>query len=385
VAKRTQPVVDMLMAARPRHKEHLERRQGAREHATQPWARGEDRGDSACLAREGLLGDGGDSRDDTGAAGRDVDVEAGKTSDAILGWYGRHIGLIPLLQPNEEIELGRRIAEARRLRAQVAPEAIAHTPGWRDTLERGARAKETLITANLRLVVALAQQCRARSDPAFPDLVQEGTLGLMQAVEQFDPTHGYRFATYAVWWIRHRLRRAVADHGTMLRYPAYITTAVYRFNRAVRLLSRQAAGHAPTIHALAETLGWALEKTTLIADLTHAVVVSLDTVVGEDQDAALGHWLASEAPGPEEVCMHAETTALVDVVLQSLPDRQRDIVRERFGFDTDDAWTLEQLGERFGVSLERIRQIQGQALATLGKHPLVQSLAGREEGVSRSE
>ena len=303
----------------------------------------------------------------------------------MLGWYGRHIGLIPLLQPNEEIELGRCIAEARRLRAQMALEEIAHTPGWRDTLERGARAKEIMITANLRLVVTLAQQCRARSDPAFPDLVQEGTLGLMQAVEQFDPTQGYRFATYAVWWIRHSLRRAVADHGTMMRYPAYITTAVHRFNRAVRLLSRQAAGHAPTIHALAEALGWEVEKTTFIADLAQAVMVSLDTVVAEDQGAALGHWLASEAPGPEEVCMQAETTALVDAVLQSLPDRQRDIVRRRFGFDTDDPWTLEQLGEQFGVSLERIRQLQGQALAKLGKHPLAQSLAGHEESVSRSE
>ena len=169
----------------------------------------------------------------------------GRASDALLGWYGRHSGVIPLLQPHEELELGRCIAEARRLRAQVAPEAIAHTPGWRDTLERGARAREIMIIANLRLVVTLAQHCRARSDPAFPDLVQEGTLGLMQAVEQFDPTHGYRFATYAVWWIRHRLRRAVADQGTLLRYPASITTAVHRFNRAVRLLSRQAAGHAP--------------------------------------------------------------------------------------------------------------------------------------------
>jgi RNA polymerase primary sigma factor len=372
------------MAARPRHAEHLERRQDARVRP-RPGHGPKTAADSARLAREGLLGEGGDSRDDTGAAGRDVDVEAGKTSEAILGWYGRHIGVIPLLQPHEEIELGRRIAEARRLRAQVAPEAIAHTPGWRDTLERGARAKETLITANLRLVVTLAQQCRARSDPAFPDLVQEGTLGLMQAVEQFDPTHGYRFATYAVWWIRHRLRRAVADHGTMLRYPGYITTAVHRFNRAGRLLSRQAAGHAPTLHELADALGWALEKTTLIADLAHAVMVSLDTVVDEDQGAALGHGLASEAPGPEEACMHAETTALVAAVLQSLPDRQRDIVRGRFGFDTDDPWTLEQLGEQFGVSLERIRQIQGQALATLGKHPLAQSLAGREEHVSRSE
>ena len=292
--------------------------------------------------------------------------------------------MIPLLQPNEEIELGRCIAEARRLRTQVAPEEIAHTPGGRDTLERGARAKEIIITANLRLVVTLAQQCRARSDPAFPDLVQEGTLGLMQAVEQFDPTQGYRFATYAVWWIRHRLRRAVAAHGTMLRYPAYITTAVHRFNRAVRRLSRQAAGHAPPIHALAAALGWDVEQTTFIADLAHAVMVSLDTVVAEDQGVALGQWLASEAPGPEEVCMHAETTALVDVVLQSLPDRQRAIVRGRFGFDTDDPWTLEQLGEQFGVSLERIRQLQGQALATLGKHPLAQSLAGREERVARA-
>ena len=247
MAKRPQPVVDRLLAARPRHEEHLERRQGGRGRATQPWALAADRGVDARLAREGLIGDGGDARDDTGAARRGVGAEAGETSDAILGWYGRHIGVIPLLQPNEEIELGRRIAEARRLRTQVDPEAIAHTPEGRDILEQGARAKEIMITANLRLVVTLAQHCRARSDPAFPDLVQEGTLGLMQAVEQFDPTHGYRFATYAVWWIRHSLRRAVADHGTMLRYPAYITTAVSRFNRAVRLLSRQAAGHAPTL------------------------------------------------------------------------------------------------------------------------------------------
>ncbi len=384
MAKRTQPVVDRLLAARPRHAEPLQRRQSARGRATPPRARADDRGDDAWLAREGLLGEGGDSRDDTDAASRDVDVEAGTTSGAILGWYGRLIGVIPLLQPHEELELGRRLAEARRLRAQGDPEAIAHTPGGRDTLERGAQAKETLITANLRLVVTLAQHCRARSDPVFPDLVQEGTLGLMQAVEQFDPTHGYRFATYAAWWIRHRLRRAVADHGTMLRYPDYITTAVSRFNRAGRLLARQAAGHAPTLHALADALGWDPEKTQVIADLAQAVMVSLDTVVDADQGAALGPGLASEAPGPEEACMHAETTALVDAMLQSLPDRQRAIVRGRFGFDTDDPWTLEQLGERFGVSLERIRQLQRQALATLGKHPLAHSLADREARVSRS-
>ena len=212
------------MAARPRPAERLKRRQGTRVRAPQAWALAEDRGDDARLAREDRGGAGGDA---TSAAGRGVGAEAGETHEAVLGWYGRHIGVIPLLQPHEEIALGRRIAEARRLRAQGDPEAIAHTPEWRDTLEREARAKETLITANLRLVVTLAQQCRARSDPAFLDLVQEGTLGLMQAVEQFDPTHGYRFATYAVWWIRHALRRAVADHGTMLRYPASITTVVY--------------------------------------------------------------------------------------------------------------------------------------------------------------
>jgi len=171
----------------------------------------------------------------------------------------------------------------------------------------------------------------------------------------------------------------------MIRYPTYITTAVSRFHRAMRLLSHQAAGHAPTLPALADALGWDVDKTTVIADLAQVVIVSLDTVVGADQGAALGPWLASEAPGPEAVCLHAELTALVDAVLQSLPDRQRAIVRGRFGFETDDPWTLAQLGEQFGVSLERIRQLQGQALATLGKHPLAQSLAGREARVSRSE
>ena len=370
------------MAARSRPAERLKRRQGTRVRATQAWALAEDRGDDARLAREDRGGAGGDA---TGAAGRGVGAEAGETHEAVLGWYGRHIGRIPLLQPHEEIALGRRIAEARRLRAQGDPEAIAQTPEGRDTLEREARAKETLITANLRLVVTLAQQCRARSDPAFLDLVQEGTLGLMQAVEHFDPTHGYRFATYAGWWIRHSLRRAVADHGTLLRYPASITTAVYRFKRAVRLLSRQAAGHAPTLPALAEALGWDVDKTTVIADLAQAVMVSLDTGVGADQHVTLGQVLASEAPGPEAVCMHAETTTLVDAVLQSLPDRQRDLVRRRFGFETDAPWTLAQLGKQFGVSLERIRQLQGQALATLGKHPLAQSLAGREARVARPE
>jgi RNA polymerase sigma factor (sigma-70 family) len=359
VAQHIHPVDDLRLAARPRHEERLE--------------------------RADLLGDRGGARDDPAAAGRGVGTEAGTTRETILGWYGRHLGVIPLLQPHEELELGHQIAAARHLRAHVAPEAIAHTPGGRDTLERGARAQERLITANLRLVVTFAQHYRARSDPAFPDLVQEGTLGLMQAVEQFDPTRGYRFATYAGWWIRHRLRRAVADHGTLLRYPIYIRTAVYRFKRAVRLLARQAAGHPPTMHALADALGWDVDKTTVIAALAQAVMVPLDTVVGVDQAPARGPWLASEAPGPEEVYMQAETTALIEAVLQSLPDRQRAIVRGRFGFETDDPRTLAQLGEQFGVSLERIRQLHGQALTTLGKHPLVHSLTGREAHGARSE
>jgi RNA polymerase nonessential primary-like sigma factor len=331
------------------------------------------------LARVGIVFDDADPSEETVEAGQVVAAKVGDTNDDLLGWYNRQIGLIKLLRPEEEIELGRSIALAMRVLEQVELERVETNPVFRETVERGARAKEKMIAANLRLVVKIAQQFQNISDLEFLDLVQEGTLGLIRAVEKFDYTKGFRFSTYAVWWIRQSIGRAVVERGTTIRFPTHIAEDVQRFKRAFRLLSHNAAGHEPTIRELSAELDWEPEKTMFIADMAHAVVISLDEIVGEDQHLAIRNFLESDAPGPEVLCMKAETMALLEEVLHSLPDRQREILSLRFGFETEDAWTLEQVGEKFGVSRERIRQLQEQALEKLRRNRLANNLAGRDD------
>ena len=331
------------------------------------------------LARVGIVFDDAGPSEETVAVDGIVVAEVGDTHDDLWGWYSRQIGSTKLLRPAEEIELGRSIALAMRVLEQVEPERIETNLVFRETIERGARAKEKMIAANLRLVVKTAQQFQNISDLEFLDLVQEGTLGLMRAVEKFDYTKGFRFSTYAVWWIRQSITRAVAVKGTTIRFPAHIAEDVQRFKRAFRLLSRNVAEHEPTIHELSAELDWEPNKTMFIADIAHAVMVSLDEAVGEDKELAIRSFLASDEPGPEVLCMQAETRALWEEVLNSLSPKQREIMSLRYGFETGDGLTLEEVGEKFGVSRERIRQIQKETLGKLRRNRLAKSLAGLDD------
>ena len=324
------------------------------------------------LARGALGGDAAPPSNDRAAVARGA--AAGEAPTSVGGWSGRHRGSRDVVGPEEERELGRRIAAARCLHAPGTAAPRVATPAWREILERGEQAKQHLLAANLRLVVHIAQPYQYLSELPLPDLVQEGTLGLLRAVETFDVTTGYRFATYAGAWIRRSIGNAIVDRGTTIRLPRHAADDVRRFKRAWRALAHHAADQGPTIDALAVALAWTLDKTRGIAALAQAEVVSLDAVVDTDTGRALQHDLAAETPGPEAVYMHAETLALLAQALQSLPARQQAIIRLRFGFETDHAWTLEEVGAQFGVSPERIRQLQAQALATLRRHPLVHSL-----------
>jgi RNA polymerase primary sigma factor len=257
------------------------------------------------------------------------------------------------------------------------------TPGGRERLERGAQATTPLLVAHLRLVTHIAKGYQHLSALALEDLVQEGTLGLLRAVETFDATKGYRFTTYAGAWIRRSIGHALVDRGTTIRLPRHVAYDVHRLQRVWRALACPVSGQPPTLDALAAALAWTPAKTQAIAAIAQAAIVSLDAVV----DAATGHTLqdgvAAETPGPEAVYLHAETRARLEEALHRLPARHRAIVQLRFGVDTDHAWTLAEVGAQFGVSPERVRQLQAQALATLRSHlggPSLQEPATRPAG-----
>jgi RNA polymerase primary sigma factor len=234
-------------------------------------------------------------------------------------------------------------------------------------VEDGRGAREHLIKANTRLVVSIAKKYIGRGVP-FLDLIQEGNLGLMKAVEKFEYRRGFRFSTYATWWIRQAVARALADKARTIRMPVHI---VETMNRLMRERHAFQAEHQrePTVEELARWAGLP-EKTVRLVDRSAARPVSLDAPVGHD--ATMGEFVRDRlTPSPEEAILHDDLTRRLDAALESLPVREREVLRLRFGLDGEEALTLEEAGARFGVTRERARQIEVQALRRLGR-----SLAG---------
>ncbi len=289
--------------------------------------------------------------------------------------YLKEIGRIPLLSADEEVELARRIeagvAAAEELAERVADGVDGRPDVRRVELRRavrdGDRARHQLTQANLRLVVSIAKRHVGRGIPLL-DLIQEGNLGLMRAVEKFDHHKGFRFSTYATWWIRQAVSRAVADQGRTIRLPIHMVESVNKVVRVQRQMLQELE-REPTVDEVAERTGLATERVVEIQQLSMHTL-SLDSPVGDEDDTFLGDFVEDEgADAPAEIVTRNGLSEALGQALGGLDRRERDLMRLRFGLDEGRAWTLEEVAREFGVTRERVRQIEAKTLAKL-RHPL---------------
>ncbi len=288
-----------------------------------------------------------------------------------VGMYLKEMSRVPLLKVQEEYELAVRIQEGRAARTELLRSA-----GRKRTLERarlealvqdGLLARDHIIKANTRLVVSVAKKYIGRGVP-FLDLIQEGNLGLMKAVEKYDVTRGFRFSTYATWWIRQMITRALADQARTIRLPVHMNDHIRHVYRATHELE-QRLGRVPTHAELAIELNLDPKRLEMILKSSR-IPLSLDSPVGEDDDSDLGMFIEDEfSPTPMQSAYESMLKEKVNEVLESLSPREARILRLRFGLDDGNAYTLEEVGEKFGLTRERIRQIEGKALRRL-RHPL---------------
>jgi RNA polymerase primary sigma factor len=289
------------------------------------------------------------------------DAELTASADSVRA-YLKQIGKVPLLNAEQEVELAKRIeaglyATERLRQAEDAGEQLITTLR-RDLLwitRDGERAKNHLLEANLRLVVSLAKRYTGRG-MAFLDLIQEGNLGLIRAVEKFDYTRGYKFSTYATWWIRQAITRAMADQARTIRIPVHMVEVINRMVRVRRDLA-YTLGREPTIAEVAAELGVSESQLTELISYDREPV-SLERAVGADGDSELGDFVASPSPQPEPDSSQRRLRGEVEIVLATLSQREQAVIRLRFGLDDGRQRTLEEVGRECGLSRERIRQIE---------------------------
>jgi len=297
-------------------------------------------------------------------------VVSDTSSDDTVGMYLKEMSRVPLLKADEEFELAVRIEDGRKAKAD-----LLCTPGRKRTLERqrleafvqdGIMAREHIIKANTRLVVSIAKRYMGRGVP-FLDLIQEGNLGLMKAVEKYDVHKGFRFSTYATWWIRQTITRAIADQARTIRVPVHMCDRIRRTYKAIHDLE-QRLGRVPTPEELAAELGLDPQKVQWILQVSW-LPLSLESPVGDDEESELGMFIEDElTPTPMQSVYESMLKEKIDEVLGTLTAREARILRLRFGLDSGVPFTLEEVGEKFGLTRERIRQIEGKALRRL-RHP----------------
>lgn len=263
----------------------------------------------------------------------------------------------------EELELGRKMALGRRA-VEQAPES-----SWTDThravVAEANAARSRLIEANVRLVVHNARAYAGTCDLPLEDLVQEGILGLVRAVEKFDHTLGYKFSTYASWWIRQSITRAIADRGSLIRLPVHVQEKLYKLKKALRAMHRANPDREPTLKELSDELDLPVDQVQFLLDIRVLSPTSLDAPLGDAEGTTLGEVLVSKLEGPEQHLERVAREDAVDWVLAGLAPRERDVLLLRFGLAAEcggEPSTLEQVGQLFGVTRERIRQIEAKAI-----------------------
>ncbi len=302
------------------------------------------------------------------------------TEDSIR-LYLQEIGRIRLLRADEEIELARKIAdllELERIREKLSQQLDRdpHDSEWAEAvklplgafryrLHVGRRAKDKMVQSNLRLVVSIAKKYMNRG-LSFQDLIQEGSLGLIRAAEKFDHEKGYKFSTYATWWIRQAITRAIADQSRTIRLPVHLYETISRIKKTTKLLSQE-MGRKPTEEEIATRMEMTIEKLRFIAKSAQ-LPISLETPIGKEEDSRLGDFIESDGETPEDQVSKNLLREDLEKVLDSLSPRERDVLRLRYGLDDGRMKTLEEIGQIFNVTRERIRQIEAKALRKL-RHP----------------
>ncbi|MBC5997712.1 RNA polymerase sigma factor RpoD [Romboutsia ilealis] len=272
----------------------------------------------------------------------DLSLPKGISIDDPVRMYLKEIGKIPLLKPHEEVELAKRMLEGDEI------------------------AKQRLVEANLRLVVSIAKRYVGRG-MLFLDLIQEGNLGLIKAVEKFDYEKGFKFSTYATWWIRQAITRAIADQARTIRIPVHMVETINKLIRVSRQLLQE-LGRDPKPEEIAKEMEMTEEKVREIMKIAQDPV-SLETPIGEEEDSHLGDFIPDDdAPAPAEAAAYSLLKEQIEEVLGSLNEREQKVLKLRFGLEDGRARTLEEVGKEFDVTRERIRQIEAKALRKL-RHP----------------
>ena len=300
-------------------------------------------------------------------------VSTSHQADDPVRMYLRDIGQIELLNVNQESEYARTVQEGimakekidqyKRLGRHISEEELAIL---NEKIEHGQEARNILIESNLRLVVSIAKRYLLRGLP-FLDLIQEGNMGLMKAVYKFDPTKGFKFSTYATWWIRQSITRAIADQGRTIRIPVHMVETINKLSRTTRRLTQEKR-REPTLEEIAAEMKISVEKVQQIQKIAQEPK-SIDEAVGEEDDSSLGDFIADEQTlNPLEYTQSQAYREEIDAVLQTLTPREEKVVRLRNGLDDNRPRTLEEVGREFGVTRERIRQIEAKAIRRL-RHP----------------
>lgn len=300
----------------------------------------------------------------------DLSVPEGINIDDHVKMYLKEIGKVNLLTPEEELSLAKRMADGETAKEQleeIGEDIDEDTKKQIDLLiADGEKAKKSLAEANLRLVVSIAKRYVGRG-MLFLDLIQEGNLGLIKAVDKFDYTKGYKFSTYATWWIRQAITRAIADQARTIRIPVHMVETINKLVRVSRQLVQE-LGREPTPEELAKELNMPVDKVREISKISQEPV-SLETPIGEEEDSHLGDFIPDEdAPAPSEAASFVLLKEQLGAVLETLSEREAKVLRLRFGLDDGRARTLEEVGKEFDVTRERIRQIEAKALRKL-RHP----------------
>ena len=291
-------------------------------------------------------------------------------TDDTIGLYLKEVSRVPLLTAEEEVDLSQRIERGRMAREELAIGKVSNRrrSELRLLIEDGWDAREHLVTANSRLVISVAKKYMSRGVP-FLDLIQEGNIGLIRATKKFDYRRGHKFSTYATWWIRQAVTRAIADQGRTIRVPVHMGDQINKLLRTQHQLT-QKLGRDPSVEELAFSLDVLPKKVENMIQVSRRPL-SLETPTDNEDDSVLGDFIEdNEIPAPDETATYNLLREHLEIVMDSLPPREVRILQLRYGLLDGQAYTLEEVGRKMGVTRERVRQIEAQALSRL-RHPTI--------------